>query len=82
MASGIPPNQLERIFDRFTQVEGSATRRYEGTGHRIGLVKAGGKRVRTKAAMVESEAGRGSTFHYYASPWKCQRRHYRDARRE
>lgn len=58
---GIPPDQLDRIFDRFTQVEGSATRRYEGSGIGLALVKEivtlhGGK------IAVESEPGRGSTF--------------------
>jgi signal transduction histidine kinase len=33
--AGIPPNQLERVFDRFAQVDGSHTREHEGTG--IGL---------------------------------------------
>src|SRR2546426_628241 len=58
---GIPHNQLERIFDRFTQVEGSATRRYEGTGIGLALVKEivdlhGGR------IAVESKLGQGSTF--------------------
>jgi signal transduction histidine kinase len=58
---GIPPGERERIFDRFTQVDGSATRRHGGTG--IGLALA-----REIAALhaghidVESEVGRGSTF--------------------
>jgi len=58
---GIPPDQLERIFERFTQVEGGATRRYEGSGIGLALVKEivtshGGK------VTVESGVGRGSTF--------------------
>jgi len=58
---GIPRDQLDRIFDRFTQVEGSATRRYEGSGIGLALVKEivtlhGG------TVTVESELGRGSTF--------------------
>jgi adenylate cyclase len=58
---GIPRDQLERIFDRFTQVEGSATRRYEGSGIGLALVKEvvtlhGG------TIAVESDLGRGSIF--------------------
>jgi signal transduction histidine kinase/class 3 adenylate cyclase len=58
---GISRDHLERIFDRFTQVEGSATRRYEGSGIGLALVKEivtlhGGK------ITVESEVGHGSIF--------------------
>ncbi len=58
---GIPRDQLERIFERFTQVEGSATRRYEGSGIGLALVKEivtlhGGR------VAVESELGRGTTL--------------------
>lgn len=58
---GIPCDQLERIFDRFTQVEGTATRRYEGSGIGLALVKEivtqhGG------SVTVESEPGHGATF--------------------
>ncbi len=58
---GIPGDQLDRIFDRFTQVEGSATRQYEGSGIGLALVKEivtlhGG------IIAVESALGRGSTF--------------------
>lgn len=58
---GIPRGHLERIFDRFTQVEGSTARRYEGTGIGLALVKEivtlhGG------SVTVDSEVRRGSTF--------------------
>jgi class 3 adenylate cyclase/anti-sigma regulatory factor (Ser/Thr protein kinase) len=58
---GIPRQQLARIFDRFTQVEGGATRRYEGSGIGLALVKEivalhGG------TISVESDLGRGSIF--------------------
>jgi signal transduction histidine kinase/class 3 adenylate cyclase len=58
---GIPRDQLTRIFDRFTQVEGGATRRYEGSGIGLALVKEivalhGG------AIAAESDLGRGSIF--------------------
>ncbi|HKC92652.1 MAG TPA: ATP-binding protein [Nitrospira sp.] len=58
---GIPREQLARIFDRFTQVEGGATRRYEGSG--IGLALA--KEIVTLhggTIAVESDLGRGSIF--------------------
>jgi signal transduction histidine kinase/class 3 adenylate cyclase len=58
---GIPHAQIQRIFERFTQVEGSASRRYEGSGIGLALVKEivtlhGG------TISVESDMGRGSTF--------------------
>lgn len=58
---GIPENQLERIFERFTQVEGQATRRFEGSG--IGLALA--KEIVTLHGgqiAVQSTIGEGSTF--------------------
>jgi signal transduction histidine kinase len=36
---GLPTDQLERIFDRFAQVDMSATRRHEGTGIGLSLCK-------------------------------------------
>ncbi len=36
---GLAPDQLERIFDRFAQVDTSATRRHEGTGIGLSLCK-------------------------------------------
>jgi len=58
---GIPRDQLGRIFERFTQVESSAARRYEGSGIGLALVKEivtlhGGN------ISVESTPGCGSTF--------------------
>jgi signal transduction histidine kinase len=58
---GIPPQEHERIFERFYQVDGGLTRRYGGTGLGLALVKEiveghGGK------VTVESEVDAGSTF--------------------
>jgi signal transduction histidine kinase len=58
---GIPPEQLEHIFDEFRQVDGSSTRLYGGTGLGLalsyGLAKLLGGEIN-----VESESGAGATF--------------------
>jgi signal transduction histidine kinase/DNA-binding LacI/PurR family transcriptional regulator/putative methionine-R-sulfoxide reductase with GAF domain len=61
---GIPEDKLERVFERFYQVDGSARRRYGGVGLGLALVKeiveAYGGHV-----TVESELDKGSTFTAY-----------------
>jgi signal transduction histidine kinase len=60
---GIPPAELERIFDRFAQVDTSATRKYEGTGIGLSLVKELTK-LHGGSAWAESEGvGHGARFH-------------------
>jgi len=58
---GIPGDKLEAIFNDFTQVDSSTTRRYGGTGLGLSIVK------RLVGLMnghiwVESEVGTGSAF--------------------
>ncbi len=65
---GIPDDQLERIFDRFAQVDTSATRRHEGTGIGLSLckelVELHGGRI-----WAESEGlGQGTRIHVELPP--------------
>ena len=58
---GIPSDKLEKIFDKFTQADGSITRRYGGTGLGLTITRRlvemfGGK------IWVESIEGQGSKF--------------------
>jgi signal transduction histidine kinase len=58
---GIPAESLDIIFEPFHQLDGSATRSYEGTG--LGLYMA--KRLTELlggAVTLESQVGHGSTF--------------------
>ncbi|MBI1622319.1 PAS-domain containing protein [Aquamicrobium zhengzhouense] len=58
---GIPQDKLEQVFEKFSQVDASSTRRHEGTGLGLAITS------RLVALMggdvgVESTHGKGSTF--------------------
>jgi signal transduction histidine kinase len=69
---GIPPEKLDKIWDRFYQVEGGSTRRFGGTGLGLNIVKrimeAHGGHI-----WVESELNHGSTFRFVLPVYKAQR---------
>ncbi|RRR69542.1 MAG: HAMP domain-containing protein [Candidatus Viridilinea halotolerans] len=58
---GIAPADLERIFQPFSQADGSVTRRYEGTGLGLTLSRELCRALGGNIS-VRSEPGRGSTF--------------------
>jgi signal transduction histidine kinase len=60
---GIKEDQLERIFDRFSQAEDVFTSSNEGSGIGLSLVK-GFVKMHEGSICVKSEIGKGSTFTY------------------
>ncbi len=69
---GISRANQEKLFEKFSQVDTSITRRYGGTGLGLSITKAlvelmGGN------IRVESEEGKGSTFHF-CLPFNIQKR--------
>jgi len=59
--TGIPEEELQRIFERFHRVKGAQARTFEGTGISLALVKEL-VRLHGGDVSVKSEKGKGSIF--------------------
>ena len=59
---GIPQDRMETLFEAFSQVDTSTTRRYGGSGLGLAISKRLAEQM-GGTVWAESRAGRGSTFH-------------------
>ncbi|MGH9559399.1 MAG: ATP-binding protein [Bryobacteraceae bacterium] len=59
--TGIPAGKLRQIFDKFTQADGSITRKYGGSGLGLAITRSLAE-MHGGEVRVESEPGKGSTF--------------------
>ncbi len=60
---GIPADRMGELFQPFHQLDGSATRRYGGTGLGLALIEQIIRAHKTEI-KVQSQVGRGSTFSF------------------
>jgi signal transduction histidine kinase len=66
---GIAPTDIDKVFDRFSQVDGSYARRHSGTGLGLHLTK---KLVELHGGTIrlDSEVGVGTTVSVTLPAWR------------
>jgi CheY-like chemotaxis protein/anti-sigma regulatory factor (Ser/Thr protein kinase) len=62
---GIPADKLDLVFEPFTQVDGSTTRKFGGTGLGLTIVRRLVEKFDGRV-WIESEIDKGTTFHFTA----------------
>lgn len=72
---GIPAHMLETIFDRFSQVDGSASRSHEGTGIGLSLAR---EIVNLHAGAIRAESKPGSGARFIVDLLKGQKHYSQD----
>ncbi len=74
---GIPPEKIEKIFESFTQADGSTTRRYGGTGLGTSIAKMltelmGGRIwVESPNPKIDTPSDQPGTIFHVVLPFKC-----------
>jgi len=66
---GIPPEDLDSVFDKFYQVDSTLTREAGGTGLGLAICK-GIIEAHNGHIMAESKLGKGSTFVFTLDKWR------------
>lgn len=68
---GIPKEDLDKVFDKFSQVDTSSSRRHEGTGLGLSIASSLVKLMGGEIGL-DSEFGKGTTFWFEITLERCQ----------